>query len=253
MNKVDYSQIAPTYNERYKVSHLPGLTKFLTNLLIERRPFRILETGCGTGHWLNIAKNFCPEIFGADASIEMLKESTKINRNLNHLCADADNLPLRENYFDLIMCINSFHFYKQKNEFIKNAFRLLRSNGIFFIAELDPFHQAHDWYIYKYFPGTYEYDLERYLPTNVQRDCFNSAGFTGITETTLEHIHSEYIGEEVLNDKFLQKDQASQLAALSEQEYKEGINKIKIELNNAGIPPIFETNLFFTVVSGIKS
>ena len=54
--KVDppnYDKIADTYDERYKSAYKPeGIASKLLELAKSIRAQRILEVGCGTGHWL---------------------------------------------------------------------------------------------------------------------------------------------------------------------------------------------------------
>ena len=74
----------------------------------------ILDIGCGNGRNLNYS-NF--NIIGIDISIEQLKQN---NSNFNTLirCNMCD-LPFKNNSFDYIICIASFHHLDSINERIK--------------------------------------------------------------------------------------------------------------------------------------
>ena len=53
MQRTDYSQIAPTYNNRYSVNYLVKLEKELCKLIELNNYKNILEVGCGTGRWIS--------------------------------------------------------------------------------------------------------------------------------------------------------------------------------------------------------
>ena len=50
--RVNYDDVAPTYNGRYARKGLEGISSALQALARNVRPERIFEVGCGTGHWL---------------------------------------------------------------------------------------------------------------------------------------------------------------------------------------------------------
>ncbi|MEW6197010.1 MAG: hypothetical protein AB1521_17825, partial [Bacteroidota bacterium] len=61
--KVNYNTISPVYNERYKVSALEGVEKKLLAIVENHKPEKILEVGCGTGHWLNLLSKFSSQFY----------------------------------------------------------------------------------------------------------------------------------------------------------------------------------------------
>jgi len=52
-------------------------------------------------------------------------------------------------------------------------------------------------------------------------------GLISEQQSVVEEVYSARTGDEVFSDPFLKKNMNSQLANLSEEEYQEGINKIK--------------------------
>src|SRR5437660_207152 len=67
---------------------------------------RILEIGCGRGHWLREFTKWgaCPEdVVGLDVLPEPVQEGKRLGAaELNLICANAGDLPLRDDSFDLV-------------------------------------------------------------------------------------------------------------------------------------------------------
>jgi ubiquinone/menaquinone biosynthesis C-methylase UbiE len=117
-----------------------ALRKSLENIKL----LDILELGCGTGkntEWL-ISK--AKHLIGADFSVEMLdKAKAKITANN----VEFRQLDLREswkfsdNQFDLITCSLALEHIENIDFIFREANRVLRKNGKFYIGELHPFKQ----------------------------------------------------------------------------------------------------------------
>jgi ubiquinone/menaquinone biosynthesis C-methylase UbiE len=102
----------------------------------------ILDLGCGTG-WairqiasrLNQNGNF----WGADISSGMI-EKAKINssgiNNISFTKSNAEELPFSDNYFDKIICTNSFHHYPDPVKAVLEVFRVLKSGGTIYILDV---------------------------------------------------------------------------------------------------------------------
>lgn len=229
-NHVNYNNISPVYNERYKVSSLEGVEKKLISLVENLKPEKILEVGCGTGHWLNLLSKYSSLLYGADYSTGMLNIAKKSNTYLNLVNADAGNLPFQKNSFDLILCINAIHHFTNKKSFIDNVSSLLKTNGVLCIMGFDPYDKENDWYLYDYFESTRQIDLDRF-PTFYELEKWASEnGFAEIKTELIHIVKNDKTGRDVLQDHFLDKRGASQLALLSDEEYQKGLEKIKEDI-----------------------
>ena len=71
--EVNYNKIVPTYNERYNENTFSGTLSELMKIIKNCIPKRVLDVGCGIGHWLSKIKEFNLQIVGLDFSFEMLK------------------------------------------------------------------------------------------------------------------------------------------------------------------------------------
>lgn len=255
-SKVNYNEISQVYNVRYSVSPLEGVSSFLKNIVETDSPRTILEVGCGTAHWLKELSNYECQLFGGDYSPGMLKQAnTKQFKNIHLFNTDANLLPLKQNSFDLIICVNAIHHFANKEKFIIDAASLLRSNGILSIIGLDPRDTNVDWSLYKYFDRTYQIDLDRFPSFDDISVWMKMNGLSRIEKKLVHTVDNIIKGRNILEDHFLDKRGASQLALLSDEEYQNGISKIKSEIEKAeanGKEFEFNTNLNFYAITGIK-
>jgi ubiquinone/menaquinone biosynthesis C-methylase UbiE len=80
------------------------------------RPQAILDVGCGTGAWLELAAAQFPraELLGVDPATEMVRVASARfggDPRIRLVVARAERLPLARDAFDLIVSCNSFHHW----------------------------------------------------------------------------------------------------------------------------------------------
>lgn len=251
IRKVNYDLLSAAYNLRYRNSPMTGISDELRRIVITSKSKNVLEVGCGTGYWLNCLKTENINLFGIDLSRGMLGKINNDELKLNLICADANSLPFIYGQFDLIFCVNAIHQFRDKKEFIKSAARLLKPEGILAVVGLNPGHKDHKWYIYDYFEGVYQTDLKRFPSFTDIKTWMKDSGLKNVRLKTAHKIRSDKKGKEVFNDSFLLKDQSSQLASLSEEEYSAGIEKIRKAVEN-NPKKLFPVRMNFVLIKGNK-
>ena len=99
---------------------------------------RLLEVPVGTGVLsLPVYENLNgTEIFCLDYSDKMLdaarERAEQMNlRGINFIQGDVGNLPFEDNFFDLVLSVNGFHVFPDKNSAWAETYRVLRRGGIF--------------------------------------------------------------------------------------------------------------------------
>ncbi len=101
-----------------------------------------LDIGCGTGWAVGQAANLVKGnglFYGVDLSpkmIEKAKENFRGKDNFHFLQANSESIPLDDNFFDIIICTNSFHHYLHPDNALKEMRRLLKDGGKLYL--LDP-------------------------------------------------------------------------------------------------------------------
>jgi ubiquinone/menaquinone biosynthesis C-methylase UbiE len=235
--QVDYDGIAPTYNRRYADSELSNvaiaLRMLAERLAAERAALRVLEVGCGTGHWLAGLRQVTARLHGLDFSAGMLAQACQRTDRLFLTQGRASQLPHAEGSFDLVCCVNAIHHFRQPGAFVPEAQRLLRPGGALAVIGMDPNTLPNRWYVYDYFEGTLEADLARFPSWGTVLDWMIGAGFERAAWRLVEWVHDPRVGRAVLDDPFLRKDAVSQLALLSDGAYAAGLDRIRTALAKA--------------------
>ena len=101
-------------------------------------PFHtLLDVGCGTGFLIDqLAKTKDAEYFGLDISENMLNVAKAKNiPNALFTQSSADRLPYKDNFFDVVTCIQSFHHYQNPDKAMQEVFRVLRPGGLYLLSD----------------------------------------------------------------------------------------------------------------------
>lgn len=255
MYRVNYNQIAPEYDRRFTSPELEDRGNVLLALAGQIEARRILEVGCGTAHWLSALHTVTPYLFGLDLSTGMLQHARKREVPLRLIQGSADRLPLGDHQFDLVYCVDAIHHFADPAAFIARAYALLDGGGVLAIIGTNPHQGKEIWYAYEYFSGMYETDLQRFPTQERMMHWMTAAGFANVAVQTVERIEEAKEGRAVLDDPFLRKNACSQMALLSEEVYRAGINQIVIDLADAearGQTLVFHSMLSIDMCSGHK-
>ena len=72
---------------------------------------RICDLGCGNGRWSYFLRNQCRELVLVDfsQSIFVARNNLRDSSNVVFIMADVMDLPLRENFADLVICLGVLH------------------------------------------------------------------------------------------------------------------------------------------------
>jgi ubiquinone/menaquinone biosynthesis C-methylase UbiE len=266
---VDYDTLAPTYNQRFADDNdRPATARALIDLARNLGAQSILEVGCGTGRWLAELHTITDQCYGLDPSKGMLAQARdrvtgdrvagdrvagirKMQLRLTR--GRGEVLPFPDATFDLVYCVNAIHHMDRQQTFIQEARRVLRDDGALAVIGMDPHIGWETWYVYDYFPGTYETDLARFPSWETVLDWMRAAGFRQTERRLVERIIDHKTSATVLDDPFLQKHTSSQLALLSDAAYAAGVQQIKdtvAEAQTAGKTLIFPTELVMEMVWG---
>ena len=117
---MNYSTIAKGYNELYKEEQTRKL-KQISKILKIKKHYKLLDVGCGTG----ISTNFFDcKTTGIDPCKELLQQGTK-----NLIQGQAENLPFKDNEFDIVISVTAVHNFKNINKAIKEMKRVLKPKG----------------------------------------------------------------------------------------------------------------------------
>ena len=250
MKAVDYDRAADGYNKRYETAYKQnGIASKLLDLVRTAEARRVLEVGCGTGHWLRVLRRYV-HMVGLDLSHGMLQKAAGANGASLLVRGEANHLPFADRTFDMVFCVNAIHHFKNPPSFIAEAHRLLTPDGVLAVIGMNPHTGKDRWFIYDYFPGTRETDLQRYPSPGTIAEWMTFAGFEQIIHQVAERLHDDRCVDNVLP---LAKDFTSQLSLLTSEDYEKGIARIEAarrEAKEAGRDIVFPVDISLSMVKG---
>ena len=227
-HRVNYDAVAPKYDDRAKKGYLSGAREALQDLARQVNARRVLDLGCGTGRSLQTLAGSlqpAPLRYGLDFSGGMLTQAYQLNSDYRLVQASAPWPPFAPATFDLVFCAHAFHHFPNKPHVVQAAYKLLRPGGVFAMVNFDP--REGDWYVYTYFEGTYETDLQRFPAIAEKEAMLIKAGFQQVSSPVVQHIDGCEVGEGILSSYYLRKDASSQLILTSDEVYQAGVVRIK--------------------------
>lgn len=140
LNEEKWDKRAKTFDDR-RFNYFRFMQKKLISLLGLKENQRILDLGCGTGWAVRYAANLVNqrgEFYGIDISskmIERAKASSSNCKNVFFYRTSAEQLPFSDDFFDFIICSNSFHHYFCPDKVLSEVHRVLKSKGRIYILD----------------------------------------------------------------------------------------------------------------------
>jgi len=191
-------------NGKFKPLHLfnPARIKFIKEKLISHfkidinnkkplKKLKILDIGCGGGLLSEPLSRLGAQVTGIDASksnIEVAKiHSREMDLNINYIHVAPENFNFK-NEFDVILNMEIIEHVSNTNLFIKNCSKLIKKNGIMFVATINKNLKSYLFaiigaeYILRWLPiGTHDWD--KFLTPQELEAIANKSNFI-INETT---------------------------------------------------------------------
>jgi len=116
LSRFDFDAAADTYDQWYKTvegAMYDRLEKKAVSRYLRQNAqgTKLLEVGCGTGHWSEFFSEYGFEVTGADVSKPMIKIAQSKNiPNASFQIADGHSLPFNDNSFDVSAAITTLEF-----------------------------------------------------------------------------------------------------------------------------------------------
>ncbi len=119
-----------------------AVTGWALNFFDLKSSSRVLDIGCGGGETLRRMSECITEghLTGADYSPLSVEMSKALNREdvdngkLDVVCASVSDLPFEDNSFDRIITVESFYFWPDPENDLREVLRVLDTDGIFLIT-----------------------------------------------------------------------------------------------------------------------
>lgn len=89
----------------------------------------LLDVGCGTGYFSDLAYKQNIGVTGIDASNELIEQAKKRNSKIEFSVGEMEELPFSDNSFDAVCGFNSFQYAENLNNALLDARRVLKNKG----------------------------------------------------------------------------------------------------------------------------
>ena len=143
LNKAKWDRWAENFDTKsWRREFLRNGQRSVISLLDIKPGMHFLDVGCGTGWAAGEVARLAGgkgEFYGVDLSpkmIEKAQENFGGREEMHFLRANVENIPLESDFFDAMICTNSFHHYPRPDRALAEMHRLLKPGGKVFI--LDP-------------------------------------------------------------------------------------------------------------------
>ena len=157
----------------------------------------ILDIGCGFGYVIRNVPG--KNKFALDISLEQLRQ---VDMNITKIRANAEDIPIEPESFDIIICTDIFEHVQQENELVSEIYSLLKPEGLLLFAS--PWEQDLSIYhskSYKKQFKQYKYMHLRSVDDTILERCFHK--FKPIA-TTIITAHMDSMKLKPYSIKFIQ-------------------------------------------------
>ena len=106
---------------------------------IKTENLTLLDIGCGRGGGINILKKYLKlkKAYGCDINDMAIEYCKKSYKDLFFKVCSSEKLMYDNETFDLITKVESFHCYKNKEDFFKESSRVLKKNGYLLMTDVN--------------------------------------------------------------------------------------------------------------------
>lgn len=145
-----FDQSADGWEERNYSPELKSEVEQLAATLEIERGMTILDAGCGQGVLLPYLRKCAGNegrLIALDASAPMLKNIAAKDSAAWAIHSSAENIPLIDEYVDMVVCFSAFPHFSDKAAAAKEFFRVLKPGGRAYVLHLgssDMINRHHD-------------------------------------------------------------------------------------------------------------
>ena len=134
-SRLDFNATAGSYDRWYDTAEGRMYDRLERKAISRYLPrnaqgMKLLEVGCGTGHWSRFFSEHGFEVTGVDVSGRMIETAqSKYIPNASFQIADGHYLPFADGSFDLTAAITALEFVRDTDAVLREMVRCTRKNG----------------------------------------------------------------------------------------------------------------------------
>jgi len=232
---IDYDKVSRIYDTG-RVANVKTIEKLIKLLHVDCNSV-LLDLGCGTGNYTAALQQ--ASVIGIDVSIGMLEQARAKCPTLQLVFGDVISLPFYSEMFDGAFAIQVLHHVKEKDTFLKEAYRVLRNRAYIAIHQC-AHKQIRAFWFYHYFPRGLEEDLARIPDSGEIASMLKKAGFSDIG---MEICYRDEVVAHETPERYLDKnyrDSISTFAFLTEEDIEMGCEKIRQDIVSGAVESIVQ-------------
>ncbi len=186
-----HDRIAGIYDRRWRRYVEATVERAVSSMeLVEET--MVLDVATGTGELVRrLCESHSPtSIIGADLSFQMLRQATaKLVPPLGRwVQASAAQLPFLDDTFDWVVCVNSFHCFRQPERSLQQMRRVLRPGGQLLLLDW-----CDDYLTCKLCSAWLRWTDEAFYQSYTSRGCRALLERTGFTIERQEHFRIDWL------------------------------------------------------------
>ena len=136
-SKKTYNELADGYDASFEGEYTAQFKALLLNEIRIQPNANILDIACGNGRLLNmLAKQNRFNGYGVDIAEQMIEHAKQLNPDMHFSVGNCEKIPLPDQTMDVITVCAAYHHFPHVNLFARESFRLLKTGGRIYIAEV---------------------------------------------------------------------------------------------------------------------
>lgn len=131
-----FDKRAEKYDEGFEGKKSEKFYELVTQNVEIETGMNVLDVGCGTGTILyRLSQKYDFNGYGIDVEEEMLKQAKEKCSGTDIRLCSCNDTPFDNGQFDVIIACMAYHHFPDKDDFSKEAARLLKQGGLLYIAD----------------------------------------------------------------------------------------------------------------------
>jgi len=246
MNPPKYDTIGKGYNQTRRAD--PYLASRLLHHLSPIKSGYYLDIGCGTGNYTHALQQAGYKLIGIDPSSEMLNKARARYRQIDWQRGTAESTGLADEIANGITAFLTIHHWTDLNQAFRELYRVLKPAGKIVIFTSTP-QQMRGYWLNHYFPVMLE-DSTVQMPAleRIEKVMADAGFLMAGTETYAVRPDLQdqflYVGKnqpELYFDENIRRGISSFSALARKEEVKEGLAKLRKDINSGAIRGIIES------------
>lgn len=132
-----YNAKADNYDSTFDGKFTMKFKEILINTVSILNGVNVLDIACGNGTFLKmLSQDNSFNGYGTDISEKMIENAKRINPTMSFEVASCDKLPFKDEFMNVITVCAAFHHFPNVDCFAKEVFRVLKRDGMLYIAEV---------------------------------------------------------------------------------------------------------------------